>query len=70
MESVGLSCQKLVVFIFGPKIGQLTHLGSILGQNDLGMRKIFLEFNYGSFSKKMESVGLSCQKLTFDHIWA
>ena len=41
----------------------LTHEGSILEQNDLGLREIFLEFNYGSFSKKMESVGLSCQKL-------
>ena len=43
---------------------------SILGQNDPGLRKIFLEFNCGHFGKKIESLQLSCQKLTFDHIWA
>ena len=29
------------------------------------MRVFLLELNYGSFSKKIESVGLSCQKLVF-----
>ena len=43
---------------------------SILGQNDPGLREIFLEFNCGHFGKKIESLQLSCQKLTFDHIWA
>ena len=43
---------------------------SILGQNDHGLREIFLEFNCGHFGKKIESLQLSCQKLTFDHIWA
>ena len=46
-------------------IGKLTHEESILEQNDLGLGEIFLELNYGSFSKKIESVGLSCQKLVF-----
>ena len=43
---------------------------SILGQNDPGLREIFLEFNCCHFGKKIESLQLSCQKLTFDHIWA
>ena len=40
MESVGLSCQKLVVFIFGPKIGPKTSktVAQILGH-------IFFGFN-------------------------
>ena len=46
-------------------IGQLTYQGSILGQNDLGLREIFLEVNCGHFSKKIESLRPSCQKLEF-----
>ena len=38
---------------------------SILGQNDPGLREIFLEFNCSHFGKKIESLQLSCQKLTF-----
>ena len=50
-------------------IGQLTHYkGSILEQNDLGLREIFSEFNCGQFGKKIESVRPSCQKLVFAHI--
>ena len=46
-------------------IGQLTYQGSILGQNDLRLREIFLEVNCGHVSKKIEFLRPSCQKLEF-----
>ena len=39
--------------------------GSILEQNDLGLREIFSKVNCGHFGKKIESVRPSCQKLFF-----
>ena len=56
-------------WLFGVTPMLRKHL-SILGQNDPGLREIFLEFNCGHVGKKIESLQLSCQKLTFDHIWA
>ena len=41
------------------------HEGSILEQNDLGLREIFLEFNCGHFGTNIESLRPSCQKLEF-----
>ena len=46
-------------------IGQFTHQGSILGQNDFWLCYIILEFKCGHFGKKMESLRPSCQKLDF-----